>query len=244
MDRSSTLLDWTERRCATELCSVFCGTTPWVQLKRTVAFNLNRYIRKLTKRFYWPIQVQTSAASTRKLCWWGLWCEREEDDLLLSRHGSVEWRQRRFLRRLLDDVWICQKYFSISTILCEHKIIIFTCTVTLCTFQIFLLAVSRSTMTLLGAFLCVGSCGSLARRPRSKHGHITNGSLPTCCWGRVALLVTANTFCFRHINLLPFKPLVANYTPFVSVADQFLQPGVTNLVFTSKQLNGVFEAFF
>jgi len=97
------------------------------------------------------------------------------------------------------------------------------------------LLVRRSTMTLLNAFLWVGACCSLARRLLRKHGHVLYRRMPpSSCWGWVAL-VSAHTLFFCHINLLLFKccqPLVANYTPFVSVPDQCLQSGVRNPTFT------------
>ena len=58
---------------------------------------------------------------------------------------------------------------------------------------------------------------------------IADRSLPPCCWWWwVALLVSAHTICFCHINMLLFKccqSFIAKYTPIISVPGRFLTSG-------------------
>ena len=66
--------------------------------------------------------------------------------------------------------------------------------------------------------------------------YCTSESLPRCRWmWLVALLVSARTLCYCHINLLLFKgcqPPVANCTPFFSIPGQFLKSVKRDPAFT------------
>jgi len=103
-------------------------------------------------------------------------------------------------------------------------------------------------MTLLNAFPCIGAYGYLARRLRRKLSHILYKRIPAALLGWwVELLVSADTHSFCHINILLFKccqPLVANYTPFVSVPVQFLMSGVSDPALLKDDLMWSLKRFF